>query len=247
MTRNATLVLFAILAILSLTVAEDIIASAIIKPSVPQFTVGFEAYPYYVPPEYGIDPYTGANITVRQGYTVKNESMVFTIKVQQFTPYIDADGHEISLSCSIRGKGHYEPDWKEFGHYQVSPGSEYLVQSYAFEGNGIPNIGYVPNGGQVDYQVEARIGYYTYEHADCYDRFTGEASGWSPTLTLTIGENTTPTVHPTTWPTPHQTATPSPNEGNQLGIGQTEIVFLAIIAFVFGAGLSLLIYLVKRK
>ena len=247
MIKNAALFLFAFLVMSGLMVAEVAISSAFTKPSVPQFTVSFEAYPYYVPPEYGVDPYTGANITVRQGYTVKNESMVFTIKTQYFTPYIDTDGNEISLSCSIRGKGHFEPDWKEFGHYQVSPGSEYLVQSYAYEGNSIPNIGYVPNGGKVDYQVEARVGYHTYNYSGCFETFTGETSGWSPTLTLTIGESTTPTPQPTIWPTPYQTATPVPSGAIQPGIGQTEIVFVAIISFVFGAGIGLLVYLIKRK
>ncbi len=251
MSKDTALWLLGFLTTLNLLIAGANSTLAIVTPSVPQFTISFEAHPYYVPPVYGTDPYTGANITVSPGYTVNNQSMVFTIKNQAFTPYTDENGTAITLTYVIRGKGHFENNWKEFERIEALPGSDYTEVSYGYDGNNIPNIGFVPNGGQVDYQVEARIGYYTFLHQDCVTVFTGQTSGWSPTTTLTIGKSQTPTPSPTMWPTTFQTATPipspSPGGETQTGIGLVEIVVLVIAAFILGVGVTFLIYLLKRK
>ena len=82
-------------------------------------------------------------------------------------------------------------------------------------------------GGQVDFRVQAIVGYSTrinetfsgppigLDPGDTYHYyiFTGETSEWSSTHTLAIGENTE-TIEtsspPLSTPTPHATATPSP-------------------------------------
>jgi len=58
----------------------------------------------------------------------------------------------------------------------------------------LPSLGDVSNGGQIDFQVQAFIGYYTtvQEWESGWPRqeerlvFTGESSGWSRTKTVTI-------------------------------------------------------------
>jgi len=110
----------------------------------------------------------------------------------------------------------------------------------------------IPSDGQLDFQLEALVGHasqsWVIEHpfyptiggyfapAVAYDL----SSGWSNTQTITIGESQTPTSSPATTPTP------TPSEEPQLA-EQEIIIGVAIAAAVIGAGLSLLIYLIKRK
>jgi len=217
-------------------------ASSILKPSVPEVTVTFEAHPYDVPPTYSIDRYTGENVMTQAGYHVENESVVVTIKNQRFTPYTDTEaGKSITLFYAIRAKGHFEQSWMDLGDV-VPSDSEYTTSSYAYGGSEGPEIlRYVPTGGKVDFQVEARIGYYTDDMENCRRIFTGETSGWSNTQTLTFGESQTPTPSPATTPTPM--SSPEPQQTLQL----EAIAGVAIVALLLGAGLGFLLYLTKRK
>ena len=56
MIKNAAQFILAFLVMSILIMAEAAPASASTKPSVPQFAVSFEPYPYCLPPEYCIDP-----------------------------------------------------------------------------------------------------------------------------------------------------------------------------------------------
>jgi hypothetical protein len=102
--------------LLSTLVATMLFVIVHAELSVPEFTVKLESHPYYVPPAYEIDPYTGENKTIHKGYTVENKSIVFTIKSIPFTPYTDEDGNLIELFYHIRGKGHFEEEWTNLGH-----------------------------------------------------------------------------------------------------------------------------------
>ena len=75
--------------------------ASIPKPSVPEFTVKAVSHPYDVPTTYSTDPYTGETIT-HEGYHVENKSIEVWIKNQPFTPYADADGHEINPGHAIQ-------------------------------------------------------------------------------------------------------------------------------------------------
>lgn len=232
------MLLIIFLTISSLLAVGTAQASAYIKPSVPQFTVKLESVPYYVPTTYRIDPFTGENVTEQVDYWVKNESLVFTIKSQPFTPYNDTDGNYVSLTFNIRVKGHFEPEWTNLGHFDAS-GSEYTVKAYGFGDNAyLAILGSVPDGGKLDVQVDARVGYYTANMAECKEYFTGETSGWSETYTLTIGESQTPTPSPGSTPT---------SDGGLPQIGQIEMIFLVIVGVVLVAGIGFLVYLVKKK
>lgn len=139
-----------------------------------QFTVTFEAYPYDVPPTYSVDRYTGETVMTSPGYHVENKSIVVRIKSVSFTPYTDADGNSISLSYLIRAKGHFEESWTNLETVGPSD-SNYVVRYYAYEGGDGPGIlQYVPSGGEVDFQVQAQIGYYTDDMSNCRRYFTGE-------------------------------------------------------------------------
>jgi hypothetical protein len=87
---------------------------------------------------------------------------------------------------------------------------------------------------EVDFQVQAYIGYRdrgVYSGGIMPYEFYGEKSGWSNAQTLTFAEGQTPA------PTPQET----PQTEQELIIG------VAITVAVIGAGLGLLIYLIKRK
>jgi hypothetical protein len=175
-------------------------ASAI-KPSVPEFTMKIVDNSYEVPVTYTseIDRFTGEERRISHGgYHVENKSVVFTIKNQPFTPYTAKGGNITVLAYSVRVKGHFEEDWTKVGYIDSSDG-EYTIKSYGLgESSDIYMLRGVPSGGQVDFQVQALIGYF-YEEFD-YDthsalfylyfpgitRFVGEESGWSRTQTLTI-------------------------------------------------------------
>jgi hypothetical protein len=55
-------------------------------PPVPEFTVKFVDFSYYVPTTTSIDPYTGQNIT-NQGYYVDNRTIELSINNQPFSSY----------------------------------------------------------------------------------------------------------------------------------------------------------------
>jgi len=209
--------------------------SGIPKPSIPEFTLKYVDYSYDVPPTYGIDPYTGENVTTQYGYRVENKSVVITIRNQPFTPYKDASGNYTGLFYNVRFKAHYADEWS---YHPYDPDNGYRTGSYSdtynasqsdytiilvrmnVEAVGRMRLMGIPDGGKVDFQVQALIGHldkiYTGSsgffwvggESDHYYVFTGESSGWSDTQTLTIGEGQTPTPSPATTPT--QTSTPAP-------------------------------------
>jgi hypothetical protein len=138
-------------------------------------------------------------------------------------------------------------------HYSGSDGQEDSISGF---------LSAIPDNGQLDFQVKALVGHdsqrWVIEHpfypsigghftpAVAYDT----SSGWSSTQTVTIGEIPTPT--PTTTSTPQQTPTTSPDQTSTHSSEPTQPEFTAIIgatilAVVIGAGLGLLIYLIKRK
>lgn len=197
--------------------------SSIIKPSVPDFTLKLVDHSYDVPPIYSKDPYTGKNVMTSAGYHVENKSIEVTIKNQPFTNYKDANGNVIMLFYNVRWKGHFEDYWHTLSidlrshinstalplvassslmadNVLVFPNAPFTVMSYALGENPqyTPSIGNVSAGGQIDFQVQAFIGYHTTlqgapsqfsPRIPEYQVFTGESSGWSDTQTLTIDSN----------------------------------------------------------
>jgi hypothetical protein len=254
--------------------------SEITEPSVPEFTLRYVDNSYDVPPTTttATDPYTGnTTVTTQPAYRVFNQSIEVIIENKPFTPYTDTDGHYVNLAYTVRWKGYYSDSWnmlpnrtayfgaRNVDGYGTPPYSEYTTIVFGLdwkENAGVRGaedffydyyLGGVPIGGQIDFQVQASIGYSVmvssprnqFQSDSYYMIFTGETSEWSNTQTITIPENQTQTPTPAaTTPTPSTTITPY-QEPQQME--QEVIVGLAITAAVLAVGLGLLFYLIKRK
>jgi hypothetical protein len=116
--------------------------------------------------------------------------------------------------------------------YRLGESAYYPPEDYPLSPS--MKVGILPTEGQIDFQVQAYIGY--------RDRgpliaggimpyvIKGEKSGWSNTQTLAIDENQTPTT------------SPLPNPPYEI-----SIIIVALILMVILAGLGFLIYFIKRK
>jgi len=228
--------------------------SSVPKPSVPEFTVKFASHPYDVPTTYSIDPYTGENVTY-SGYHGESNILEVTIKNQPFTSF-NNDNEDSSFYYNIRVKGHFSEDWRELYRpsdgYPTQSDSEYTVISLGALGeNGLSlssgSIAFdVPSGGQMDFQVEAMIGYVSRKYVGDYGLFsypyvfTGEESGWSSTQTVTVPDSSTPSPSPTSSIEPTQSPEPQQTElFPPLLIVAASITIVAVIA-------GLLVYFKKR-
>jgi hypothetical protein len=196
-------------------------ASADITASVPEFTLAYVDNSYDVPPKTTstTDPYTNKTTTTTiPGYHVENKTLQATIKNNIGASYYN-----------FRYKGHYSEEWsyypfdpassRGYNFYDAfsvpcqASGSDYTVISLTF----LPKS--IPEGGQVDIQVQALFGDFdaeTFGHLlpiePTYDfRFNGTTSAWSNTQTVTIGGSQTPMPSPTPEPTPTPAVTPSPS------------------------------------
>jgi hypothetical protein len=252
MVKGLAVVFITALLVLVLAIAVDfgvaqssMNVDGILKPSVPEFTIKIVSAPYDVPATHSIDPYTGEEIT-HPSYHVENKSTQIWIKNQPFTPYEIQENDAnwiIDLFYNIRLKGHFSPDWFYIRYHNGSSDGN-LRQAYDSEYTVVPIDSYLPSEGEVDFQIEALIGY---EHGvisfggvpGTPRIVTGESSGWSEIQTMTIGESQTTTPSPATTPTPYQEPQP---------IEQLEIIIgVAVTVAVIGAGLGLLLYLIKKK
>jgi hypothetical protein len=143
------------------------------KPSVPEFTLRWQVYLDYAP------------------------FMYVTIKNQPFTPYNDTDGNLIRLYYDIRVKEHSGDDWEYLTEYLRAWDSEnttqvYSVSTYESDDPGIRIVQEVYDGGEVDLQVRALIGYFQPTWVDYgplwgfgyYEVFTGVTSDWSKIQTI---------------------------------------------------------------
>ena len=228
-------------------------------PSVPTFDLKFVDHSYDAPGatvDYGSGPqYVAA-------HHVQNGTILVTISNQPFTKYLDANNHTIELFYHVRCKGHYDSSWIFYPaidvYIQTSNGNitvfDYGINSdwVANPSAGIPSI---PPDWKLDFQVETFIGYsqtiFTSiaQRADDYHTFyTGQASGWSTTKTISIsnGAVSTPTPESTSAPTdvstapPQQTETANPTQDPTVSPNQPT----SGATVVFSADLPMLVTLV---
>jgi hypothetical protein len=258
--ERATLLLILILTLSSLIMAESAFAQTTLKPSVPEFTVTPIGPSFDIPPTYSTDPDTGEIVIVENGYHVEYSAVVITIKNQPFSPTFSSTGRQTTFFYyNVRVKDHLLPNnfwnelyWAEEG-FPLQSNSNYT--SIAIPVEGVPRVWgrVIGTGIQTDIQVEAMMGSIGRQfnpnatsQIDMYPYvFTGETSGWSNTQIVTLPANTPLTPNPTI--SPATTPTPMPYQEPQQ-IDQTEIIIIvAVSATIIIAGLSLLIYLIKRK
>jgi hypothetical protein len=257
MRKSYALTLIVILAISSLVVFKPSFA-AIPKPSVPEFTVRLVDNSYDVPTTYSIDPYTGQSL-MHPGYRVENKTIEITITNQPYVPYTDSNG-TATFYYNIRMKGHFEDEWGQL--YSPDAGfikrsnSAYTVVSYTIgEHADRPIIRNIP-GGQVDFQVQALIGFthrgYDPNATNQLDMFPwvfdGETSDWSNTQTITIASNSE--VQQQTQPSPNENSV-SNQSGAQSAVTQPSSDWMEISLFtalgVIALLLAVIIIIVKHK
>ena len=192
-------------------------AQSIPTPSAPDFSVTYVSSTYFLN---STDPYTGAN----KIDTYLNNSIVVTIQNQ---PSVYEN---LSFYYNVQEKGHFGDQWNSFPtHLETgypASSSEFTVVEIGFESD---NGSYspdkiqdnIPSGGQVDFQVEALLGYYNtvpnYPPGSniqfgTTQVFEGESSGWSNTETITIANGSTSTsISLSTTPNPMPTLTSTTN------------------------------------
>ncbi len=258
--KFTSLILVLILAVASLMLIQTASAQQIPKPSVPEFTAKFVDHSYDVATTTSTDPYTGQSVT-NKGYHVQNYTVELAIKNQPFTAIETKEGTAdwmADLYYNVRFKGHFTNEWV-VTYYVESPypkhsNSTFTVLTFgAFSDCRSPQI--IP-GGQIDFQVQALIGYGHREYDPSQTVqilmwpwvFTGQTSDWSNTQTLTIpgrSESVSPT--PTTPENP--TATPYlPEVGvptSKGGVDWTEIGLFAALGVIIV--LFAIIVIMRRK
>jgi hypothetical protein len=206
MSKNATLFLIVVLVLSSLLMVGSVSAESISKPSVPEFTTKYAVHFYDVAPIYEIDEFTGEQVIKEKGYRVDNTSVIFKIRNQPFTPYIDSTGNNISLYYNFRFKGHFGDEWKyhPFSETGVTTTRYVMFMSPPKKCNGFVastseytdlsfrlttlfDFQSIKSGDQIDFQVQAQTGYIDY-FGDGYYIFIGQSSDWSETQAIKIAE-----------------------------------------------------------
>ena len=237
--------LLLILTLSSLTMAETLASTQ--KPSTPEFTVKFIDSSYDVPDSSSIDPYTGQTI-ITPAEHVDNRTIEVKVKNQPFTPYVDDESSfAIKLYYNIRVRGYFGGNWTEVfsvdNPHPVQSNSDYTIISLPLGGNVGPFASLPTNSSsQIDFQVEAMIGYFsrTVGFASWY--FAGEESDWSNTQTISIGAGV-PSG------TPNASAiTPAPTLTPYMSGSQSTVLFgldwLQLVLVVLSAVVVLLAFMV---
>jgi hypothetical protein len=235
------------------------VSASIPKPSVPQFTVKLVDSSYDIPPTTSVDPYTGKTVT-QAGSHIESRTIKIYIKrefIEPFTVETPTGNWTAGLQYNIRWKGHFQQDWHEI--YTATNGyaggdieGDYLVVSYegeySSEGLDLYYQGLIarfPPDGQVDFQVEAMIGYVSRDPLAIGWVFNGETSGWSGTQTLTIGEPTQTAV-----PSASQSSTsPSanPTVSQVFGLDWVGVAIVVLLGAVVVLLVFVVFYLRKRR
>jgi hypothetical protein len=174
------------------------------KPSVPEFTLKLLDSSYDIPPAATTNPFTGQISTI-PGEHKESRTIEIRIKNEPFTPFSIMEGVSnwtVHFMYNIRWKGHFEQNWNEI----YNPSDSYLARDlgsetvYSNQGEYSSREGLeldsrgiyatLPVGAEVDFQVEAMVGYThrVVEGGMAPWYFFGEKSGWSSTQTLTITE-----------------------------------------------------------
>jgi hypothetical protein len=231
------------------------------KPIVPEFSLKYVEHPYDVSPIITVDPYTGKTITTQEGYHVKNASIELMIKNQQFSPCTDSKGNYVTLSYNVSMKGSFSDDWRYYpsSYWQIpstASKTDYTLLTFStsagYNENDLRSFLFeIPSSGQIDFRVQASIGYYNETiisapvpgGQDHRFTFVGESSGWSNTQTLILSGSSAATALPA------ETVEPFLNFDSSfepvLQDWRFLTVLMVVVVFVvFGAGV---VYVHRRK
>jgi hypothetical protein len=168
-------------------------------PSIPEYTLQLNDYSYDVPQTVTttVNPFNGKEEqTVHYGFHVDNRSISIEFQNQPFSPQTLPDGNVTGFYYFIRVKGHFSSDdWYTFPFIEAYDGSYTRQEYFLGENSQIYMFRALASGDQLDFQVQAKIGYGTFVpdplrsgfYHEGYVAFTTvKESGWSATQTLTI-------------------------------------------------------------
>ena len=172
------------------------------KPDVPQFTVRLIDSSYDIHAYNSTDPYTGQTVT-HPSQHIEARTIEIRIENEGFTPFevkLGTSNWTVYFQYNVRWKGHSEKDWHEIygasnGFLPRDEGSETVYSNQgtysSSEGLKMTTLGMYttfPPNSQLDFQVQAMIGFVHRDPSLIGWMFTGETSDWSNTQTLTIPE-----------------------------------------------------------
>ncbi len=195
-TKWLVLLLVSLLVTSSLTMVG--LASAQSKPQVPTFSLTFTDNSYEMNSRH-----------------MRNGTIQIIIENQHFTPYKNSNNNTIKLFYHYQIKGHYDSKWiisPDMDQYIEASNTDKTIFEYRIDdlweddtSGRVPNI---PADGQLDFQVEAFVGYAVTLCAsiarraeDYYTLYNGQTSGWTDTQTITVGQgNAKSTPNPTQTP-----------------------------------------------
>jgi hypothetical protein len=246
--KGFTLIIAVIIAISSIIIISPANGQiGVTNPSIPAFDVTLQTYSSYIQPTYTVDPSTGKAVMIEEGHTEVAKWVGVQIGGQPFIRYNNSDGQLISLFYNVRWKGTHDTTWQSIPqdrYYRLYEDAGNLVDSQStgvyisigFKGIKGPNSHLQlldPTATQIDFQVEALIGYYTADNV-----FVGQSSGWSNTQTLNVSDGSIATNSGTTSPSSPNATIVTQQTGNfdweQIAIiGLVITVVLLVIALVF--------------
>ncbi|MGD6934256.1 MAG: hypothetical protein ACQCN5_08625 [Candidatus Bathyarchaeia archaeon] len=206
-----TLLLLAVLTTSSLIITNAS-AQSIPKPSVPKFKVELVDHSYDIAPTSttNTNPFNNKTTTiVTPGQHVTVISIDIIIENQHISN-TQFNGYNINLYYNVRVKGHYAQNWAELYPYTNKSPEKLVLQSNTAH-TIIPfpryyNMSYIEIGDQVDFQVEAVLGYISkYSGSDPNhplmpifgEDFNFVSSDWSSTVTFKMPD-TSNAIKPST-------------------------------------------------
>jgi hypothetical protein len=254
--RKYSLLIVAILVILSLVTAQFVFVQSTPNPSVPEFSLKYVNHPFSVTVT---DPYTGETTT----HNNDNKTIEVIIKNQPFSSSVNGVNH--ALFYNIRIKGHFEDNWETLYYYQnYTDAMEFKPRLFPSNTTSqyttcILMANDYPDNAQIDVQVSAVTMYDGYmkisysrpfmepEYGIGWGHILDKTTDWSNTQTITITANDSPTdtLTPSTNssdPTGTTNATDTPTEVPLTVFGTVTAVFVVIII-----ALLLLIFKKSRK
>ncbi len=255
--------------ITSSAVIGNSFAQAVPKPSAPTFTATLIDRSYDVPATSSVDPYTGETIN-HPAHRVENYTIDLVIKNQPFTPtQVLGENRKTEFVYNIQAKGHYSTYWISLygaaGEGPKRADAEYTKISYLLSiypsapdklnlqsdnlrGN-INSIYGIPQDSELDFKVEALVGYGTRTQEIISQHFEVLENATSSTQTVKlpiIAANNAASSSPAqtqTMPTINTGAHPPTFQGLTLG----EVIIISILSIIAVLLVILITVLRKRK
>jgi hypothetical protein len=238
-TNKTKAILVVLLLAASSLIAFEFAAAQTAKPSAPEFTVKYIRYVYSANPTLTTAPRSGETY-LTGGYYSSSYKIEIAIKNQ---PAADTSKQYF---FSVREKSHNGEDWGVITEW-IQPAwvhddyanTPYPEQDYSSQCTVLSFQTDFFNCS-IDFQVQALVGNNSRDDSSnspyAAQLFTGEASDWSPTQTLTINNGANATATPDTLalssetiPTPNQEGSTDPA---QLNLDSQRVATIALVVVV---------------